>query len=233
MSHCFDSHALRELVEDAEHLIACTSVHERRLGDLVRRLESDSAATSSVSAVGVPSAAHWLNKARCEAPDLLASVRDLCIGAEEQRQGALMILRRVVGEIESDTHKRSLAPRILVVDDSVDTCEMAAIVLEDAGFHVITAANGLEAVLAAFLARPAVVLMDINMPVLNGIEAARLLKASTATCDLQMIAYTAKPEFYDGPVTGLFMGVLSKPSSPDAIVASVRRCIVPGSETLA
>lgn len=135
-----------------------------------------------------------------------------------------------MGELAAEDQKKSVASRVLVVDDSADTCEMAAMVLEDAGFHVITAANGLEGVLAAHTASPAVVLMDITMPVLNGIEAARLLKSSTVTRDLQVIAYTAKPDFYERPLTRLFVDVLAKPSSPDAIIASVRRWAVPGGE---
>lgn len=95
---------------------------------------------------------------------------------------------------------------------------------------MLTAANGLEGVLAAHLASPAIVLMDITMPVLNGIEAARSLKASTATRDLRVIAYTAKPDFYEERLAGLFVDVLSKPFDPDAIIALVRRCVVQGGE---
>ena len=138
---------------------------------------------------------------------------------------ATTLLKRVVGELAEDAAQNRPASLVLVVDDAVDTCELAATVLEHAGFHVITASNGLEGVLAAHLAPPAVILMDITMPVLNGVEAARLLKASTVTRDLKVIAYTAQPDFCDGPVRPLFVDVLSKPSNPDAIVASVRRCV--------
>ena len=65
--------------------------------------------------------------------------------------------------------------------------------------------------------------MDVTMPILNGIEAARLIGASAITRDVKVIAYTARPEFYDGPITRLFVDVLGKPSSPEALLASVQR----------
>jgi CheY-like chemotaxis protein len=100
---------------------------------------------------------------------------------------------------------------------------MLARVLEQAGYQAITAANGLEGVLAAHCLRPSVVLMDVTMPVLDGIEATRLLKASAVTRSLNVIAHTAKADFHEAPFTRLFADVLPKPASPDAIVASVQR----------
>jgi two-component system chemotaxis response regulator CheB len=63
-----------------------------------------------------------------------------------------------------------------VVDDSEDTRDIIGVVLTAAGFEVLTATNGLEAIVAAHNVRPAVIVIDANMPVLNGIEATRLLK---------------------------------------------------------
>ena len=63
------------------------------------------------------------------------------------------------------------------------------------------------------------------MPVLDGIETARLLKASPSTRHVRIIAYTAWPSFYDGPLKSVFDGVLCKPSTPQALLASVRRFI--------
>ena len=236
MPHSFDAQALTQLLDDAEHLIVRACDHERRLADLVRRLEREGIDSAWASAgAHRPSNPRASKTARSGEPfsepsDLALTVRNLCGAAREQRLIAETLLTRVLGELALHGEKTPLPTRVLVVDDSVDTCEMAAIVLEHAGFHVITAANGLEGVLAAHMASPAVVLMDINMPVLDGIEAARLLKASTATRDLQLIAYTAKPDFYDAPLRRLFVDVLPKPSNPDAIVASVRRLVVQGGD---
>ena len=229
MAHFFDVQALTQLLDDAERLVAQASAHERRLADLAIRMECDegkmpaafgqrgrspnrdaSAPTDTRGQLGQPS-------------DLAMTVRDLCIAARDQRQIATALLRRVVGELALDLETKSPPTRVLVVDDSFDTCEMASMILEAAGFHVITASNGLEGVLAAHMAKPAIILMDIAMPILNGIEAARLLKASTATRALHLIAYTAEPNLHDLPLTPLFVEVLSKPSNAEAIVTSVNR----------
>ena len=66
--------------------------------------------------------------------------------------------------------------------------------------------------------------MGVSMPVLDGIETARLLKASPSTRHVRVIAYTAWPSFYDGPLKSVFDGVLPKPStSPRRCSPSVRR----------
>jgi Response regulator containing a CheY-like receiver domain and an HD-GYP domain len=134
----------------------------------------------------------------CVKGDLLAFVRDLSVAAREQGQRIESLLASMLGD--SAVRAPRLA-RVLVVDDSEDNRELAAAVLEAAGFHVITACNGLEGVVAARCEHPSVVLMDVTMPVLDGIEAARLIKASAGTRHMNILAHTAKPEFYEGPLT--------------------------------
>jgi hypothetical protein len=76
---------------------------------------------------------------------------------------------------------------VLVVDDYGDVRDLLARVLEGAGFLVRTAANGLEGLIAAYEMRPAVIVMDVSMPVLDGIEATRLIKAGEATRDARSL----------------------------------------------
>ena len=97
-------------------------------------------------------------------------------------------------------------------------------VLHNAGFIVRTAANGLEAVLAAYEMRPAVIVMDMMMPVLDGVEATRLIKAIDQLRDARVIAYTARPPLDPKLTEELFTAVLPKPSPPDVVVAAVQRC---------
>jgi CheY-like chemotaxis protein len=96
-------------------------------------------------------------------------------------------------------------------------------VLADAGFHVRTASNGLEALLIAYEMRPAVILMDVTMPILDGVQATRLIKAIDEIREARVIAYTGRPATLDDAATALFVAVLLKPSSPDAVVATVRQ----------
>jgi two-component system cell cycle response regulator DivK len=140
------------------------------------------------------------------------------------------MLTRLIGDhaVDDATHARS---RILIVDDSDSNRETTAAILEDAGFDVITATNGLEGVIVAHYVRPSVILMDLTMPVLNGLEAARLIRASAATQDLKVIAYTARPDLFDGAVTKWFVDVILKPANPEAIVALVRRVLASEPQT--
>jgi CheY-like chemotaxis protein len=116
------------------------------------------------------------------------------------------------------------------VDDSESSRDMTATILEEAGFEAMTATNGLEGVIVAHYARPSVVLMDVTMPVLDGLEAARLLRASAETRHIKVIAYTAKPDVHDPPFSRWFADILRKPAAPDVIVAVVERSVASRSE---
>ena len=135
------------------------------------------------------------------------------------------MLVRLIGTPPEDTAPGSARARVLIADDSVEHREAAARTLEQAGFGAFTVANGLEALMAAHYVKPAVAVMGVSMPVLDGIETARLLKASPSTRHIRVVAYTAWPSFYDGPLKSVFDGVLSKPSTTEALLTSVRRFI--------
>jgi two-component system cell cycle response regulator DivK len=214
MAYAFDGRAFGQVLVETERLAEQARDHEGRIGRLVQTLERQAASTGS---------------------QLLAEVRALCIAAREQRAQAEAMLARLVG---MPAHPLSLPfqeeasaslphARILIVDDSAEQREIAAGILEESGLSAITAANGLEALMVAHYARPAVVLMDINMPVLDGIEAARLLKASPSTRYARIVAFTAWPSFYDGPLRAVFDAVLTKPATAQALVGLVQRLLAP------
>jgi CheY-like chemotaxis protein len=83
---------------------------------------------------------------------------------------------------------------LLVVDDQPDNLALLRMVVEEADLPVelVTASNGLEAVSLARTRAPALVLMDLKMPVLDGWEATRRLKADPATADIPVVAFTAQ-----------------------------------------
>ena len=157
------------------------------------------------------------------ATGLLATISQLRVVAGDHRQLAETILARLVGNRGVVDNSPRLRPRVLVVDDSDTSRETTATILEEAGFDAMTANNGLEAVIVAYYARPSVVLMDVTMPVLDGLEAARLIKASPVTRDMKVIAYTATADVFETPWTRWFVDVIPKPASPEAIVSSVQR----------
>jgi signal transduction histidine kinase len=80
--------------------------------------------------------------------------------------------------------------RVLVVDDSVDSAESMAIILEMSGYEVRKAHNGPEALHMASDYRPDVVLMDIGMPGMSGHEVAQKMRETSATRDIVLIAMT-------------------------------------------
>lgn len=205
MPHTFDGASFGELASDAHQLATNASGHEARLAALVALVEA-----------GGESA-------------LLETLRELCMSAREQRQMAEALRARLLGNIAAPNTEHALRrPLVLIVDDSPDNRDMASMLLETSGFDTITAGNGLEGVIVAHYTRPAVVIMDVSMPVLDGLQATRLLKASQVTHHINVIAYTAKMLLDDAPQAGLFAEVLKKPASPEAIVGVVQRFAMPG-----
>ncbi len=83
-------------------------------------------------------------------------------------------------------------PTILVVDDHDDIRDMISLHLEKRGFTVVAARNGIEGVLAAANAAPSLILMDINMPELDGFEATMQIRERDAEKKrIPVIALTA------------------------------------------
>jgi two-component system phosphate regulon response regulator PhoB len=85
-------------------------------------------------------------------------------------------------------HKPAL---ILLVDDEADILSVYRAKLERVGFRVITASNGAEAVQMATEQRPDLTLMDMKMPVMDGITAQMKLKENPATANLKVVFLTA------------------------------------------
>ena len=81
--------------------------------------------------------------------------------------------------------------RILYVEDNDDNTYMLKMRLERQGIDVLVSRDGLAAIATAQLARPDLILMDLGLPVLDGWEAARRLKADPATTAIPIIALSA------------------------------------------
>jgi CheY-like chemotaxis protein len=81
--------------------------------------------------------------------------------------------------------------RILVADDLGDTREVMRLLLEQRGHEVIEASNGREAVERALQERPDFVLMDLNMPVMDGLHATRCLRNAGETAQIPIVALSA------------------------------------------
>src|SRR5437867_2191728 len=110
---------------------------------------------------------------------------------------------------------------ILVVDDEQRLCDLVRGYLEREGFAVLTAADGLTALDIAHQHAPAVVVLDLMLPGLDGLEVCRRLRTFS---DAYVIMLTAKAEEIDR-IIGLEVGAddyLTKPFSPRELIARVR-----------
>jgi len=206
MDHSFRSSRFDKLVVESGRLVAGASDHERALSDLAERLEGE-----------FP-----------EAYEQATTLRRLSAAARQQRQRAEALHAGLIGEPAAARGPDSGRPIVLVVDDSKDSLETVALFLELSGFQAITAANGLEALVAAHYARPDVAVLDMAMPVLNGLEAARLLKASPVTRNTRLMAYTANWSTDDSALKEVFAEVMSKPASADDFLTTVRQLAAGG-----
>ncbi|HAR65900.1 MAG TPA: DNA-binding response regulator [Lentisphaeria bacterium] len=115
-------------------------------------------------------------------------------------------------------------PTILIVDDEPDIREMLRHVLECEGFKVQEAANGEAALALVEAACPALVLLDLMMPVLDGHQTCYRLKANPKSKHIPVIMLTAKSDETD-EVIGLAMGAddyIAKPFSPRVVTARIK-----------
>jgi two-component system cell cycle response regulator DivK len=81
--------------------------------------------------------------------------------------------------------------KLLVVEDNAQNLKLAQLLLQRAGHEVLTATDGEAGLARAREARPDMVLMDVQMPGLDGLQATRQLKADPATAHIRVIALTA------------------------------------------
>ncbi|MDO5662995.1 MAG: MtrAB system response regulator MtrA [Brachybacterium sp.] len=126
-------------------------------------------------------------------------------------------------------------PRILVVDDDAAIAEMVSIVLRGKGFDVVTYADAVSALDAFPRVRPDVVLLDLMLPGMDGIEACRRLRRSSGVPIIMLTARTDTADVVEGLEAGAD-DYLTKPFEPEELVARikarVRRSETPSTEKL-
>jgi len=118
-------------------------------------------------------------------------------------------------------------PLVPVVDDFQDNREMYAEYLAFSGFRVIQAANGKEALDQAFANRPDIIIMDLSLPVMDGWEATRRLKADQRTNAIPVVALTghAMQGHSKGAMEAGCDAFVAKPCLPDQLVAEIRKML--------
>ena len=113
---------------------------------------------------------------------------------------------------------------ILCVDDEAHILELLTFNLEATGYRVVTTANGEDALTVCQHDRPALILLDIMLPGIDGVEVCRRLKSQSNTQDIPIIMLTAKGDEVD-KILGLELGAddyITKPFSVRELVARVK-----------
>jgi two-component system, cell cycle response regulator DivK len=121
-------------------------------------------------------------------------------------------------------------PLVLIAEDFEDARELYRDYLQFSGFDVETATNGREAIDQAVALQPDLILMDASMPVLDGWQATRELKANPSTRHIPVLALTAHA-FDDARQEARLVGCdgfVPKPCLPDDLVARVRSTLDAG-----
>ena len=114
--------------------------------------------------------------------------------------------------------------KILIVEDEANIRQLVRYNLEKEGFQIIEAVDGLQGVKLAKIEKPDLVLLDLMLPEMDGLEVCRNIKGNTGTSSLPIIMLTAKSEEID-KVIGLELGAddyMTKPFSPRELVARVK-----------
>jgi DNA-binding response OmpR family regulator len=114
--------------------------------------------------------------------------------------------------------------RVLLVDDNLDNLQVLYQALEDEGYELLVAQSGAEALATARRTTPALILLDINMPEMDGYETCRQLKADPVTAPAVVVFLSAKRAL-DDKLTGFDCGAvdyIEKPFQFEEVVARVR-----------
>ena len=120
-----------------------------------------------------------------------------------------------------------MKPKILVVDDELDALEVLGFKLREAGFTPIFATDGLKALAAVRAERPDLVVLDLMLPELDGLEVCKLMRRDQATAGIPVLMLTAKAAEMDR-VVGLELGAddyVTKPYSPRELVLRIRKLL--------
>jgi two-component system, OmpR family, phosphate regulon response regulator PhoB len=130
---------------------------------------------------------------------------------------------RVTGQLQDVTESTAVAERVLVVDDEPDIVALVAYHLAKSGYTVSTATNGPEGLAVARRDKPSIIVLDLMLPGLSGLEVMEELRGDSATSNIAVLMLTARREESDR-IKGLTVGAddyLTKPFSPQELVLRV------------
>ena len=114
--------------------------------------------------------------------------------------------------------------KILLVDDYLDALDALSLYLVAVGFDVQTASDGLTGLDLALVFRPDVIVLDLQMPGLSGLELAAALKEKPETAGIPLIALSGRSRVTENAdMRDAFASVMSKPCEPEVLIAEIHR----------
>jgi two-component system, chemotaxis family, chemotaxis protein CheY len=113
-------------------------------------------------------------------------------------------------------------PTVLVVDDDPDVRVLLEMCLVLEGFDVLTASNGRHALLRLTESHPALILLDLMMPVMDGVEFRREQRAQPRFRDIPVVCLSARHDARETADELGFAAFLSKPFDLETVIAAVR-----------
>ncbi len=120
-----------------------------------------------------------------------------------------------------------MSEKVLIVDDDLETLRLVGLMLQRQGFQIVAANNGTQAMGMARTEKPAIIVLDIMMPDIDGYEVTRQLRKDPDTSNIPIILFTAKSQTED-KLTGYEAGAddyLTKPIHPAELVAKIKKLL--------
>jgi CheY-like chemotaxis protein len=113
--------------------------------------------------------------------------------------------------------------KILVIEDNEQNLYLENFILEKHGYHVIQATNGVDGIRHAELQKPDLILLDIQLPIMDGYTVARELRKKDGLADVPIVAVTsyAMPGDRENAMSAGCSGYIEKPIDPDTFMVQI------------
>jgi CheY-like chemotaxis protein len=122
-----------------------------------------------------------------------------------------------------------MANNILIVDDNEDLRKVLAWLLQPRGYETLQAATGREAIEKAIVAQPSLILLDLHLPDMNGVDAARTIKKDQRTAHIPIVGWSAYfgERWREEALRAGMVAYMEKPLSASVFEATIKQFIQP------
>jgi two-component system cell cycle response regulator DivK len=127
------------------------------------------------------------------------------------------------------TEEEIMGPKILIIEDNAQNLYLTTFILEKHGYEVLPARNGRQGIDLAARVKPALILLDIQLPVMDGYAVARELKCNPGLVDIPIVAVTSYAMVGDREriLAAGCEGYIEKPINPQTFMAQVEVYLLP------